>query len=186
MCNYRNEFNNLKWAKRELDLVYKSPEDDFIKQDVMELLETFSNQGQSGYSASFISNIFNKLARHELLSPLDYNEDDFVSLKEYGDPTGYQNKRLSSVFKNDVGCYYLDGIRFVDEYDISFTGSIINEHNERIKSSQYIKSFPFIPKTFTINVKEVDSNSNTYTILNPEVLVEAFNYYERKYNNVGE
>lgn len=84
---------------------------------------------------------------------------DYVAI--YGDGTNagddilYQNSRCSGLFKNREGrCWYLDAIVWKadtkgesgNDWD-TFTGKV-----ENWCSRQYVKSFPFTPKTFYINV----------------------------------
>jgi len=62
---------------------------------VMELVETFEKQGHSGFSASTVLQIFQRVASWKPLTPLT-GEDD-----EWGEPLDglLQNKRDSRIFK---------------------------------------------------------------------------------------
>lgn len=80
---------------------------------VLELLTVFEKQGHSGFSAQMTANIFHKLLKENILSPLTGNDDEWVLHDE--DPNKkyhvYQNKRRSSVFKTIDGSdvYDIDG-----------------------------------------------------------------------------
>src|SRR3990167_8393513 len=98
--------NLIEHAKEEFKILgYKpleeNPEDDpnkWIQENVLELLEVFSKQGHSGSSAPFCVDYFKRLAAFEPLSPIKCDDSEWV---EVGEGT-FQNKRLSSVFKNGV------------------------------------------------------------------------------------
>ena len=72
--------NLLKHAERELSLIGYDDKDEYnnmAKAAIMELLTTFANQGHSGFSANYVADIFNKLARFKTLSPLTGDDDAF-------------------------------------------------------------------------------------------------------------
>ena len=145
--------NITEHAKREfLALGYKTIEDcdddpnKWIQESVLELLEVFSKQGHSGFSAPYAINMFKKLAGFEPLCPIMGTEEEWCN-DVYEDTD--QNIRCSALFrekKKDVR--YIDAITFQgeDSWD-SFSGSV-----EGVNSSQNIKGFPFTPKRFTIHV----------------------------------
>ena len=66
----------------------------------------------------------------------------------------YQNKRNSAVFKDETGVWYLDAVIWCADTpgDSGSTWDNFSGTVEGIKSRQYIKEFPFTPKTFRINV----------------------------------
>ena len=150
---------------------------------VQELLEVFGKQGHSGFSAQHTANIFRKLVKGDVLVPIKKDDKDWVFL---GD-NKYQHKRLSSLFKDEKGVYYLNAIVWQgeDKYD-TFTGTV-----EGVESRQYV-NFPFMPKTFYINVYKdfnIDKRSGkdyvkdkkgkiyAYKIKNRKQLKEVFKYY---------
>ena len=152
--------NLLSHAERELSLIGYDGKDEYnnmVKAAIIELLTTFTNQGHSGFSASYVINTFAKLAKYQILSPLTGDDDEWNNV---GDGY-YQNNRDSSVFKTESGCYCVDGIVWVDD-----TGSYTN-----YKSKLTIKSFPFTPKTFYV---KVDKDGNA---INLDELTEAYSYY---------
>jgi hypothetical protein len=93
----------VKFAKAELRAAGLFDSDaDFngeIAPCVVAMMETFTAYGHSGGSAAQTLELFTKLANHKPLTPLT-GEDD-----EWNDPMGdgkmLQNKRCSTVFKDD-------------------------------------------------------------------------------------
>lgn len=85
----------------------------------------------------------------------------------------FQNKRLSSVFKDSKNedPYFLDAIVFKRGKNDCYTGSS-SLNGKTIYSRQNVK-IPFIPKTFYIDVDESGS------IVNPKQLTKVFRYYAR-------
>jgi hypothetical protein len=144
--------NILKHAERELSLIGYDGKDEcnnMAKAAIMELLTTFANQGHSGFSANYVANIFNKLAKYETLSPLtgEDNEWNDVSNMSGDRKTLFQNNRDSAVFKDDTGCYYIHAIIWVENNGTTYTDKL---------SCGYIKSFPFTPKTFYVKLDNDD------------------------------
>jgi hypothetical protein len=155
----RGESNTYKKAKREIDILLKTSTDDrpiieeFIPE-ILALVNKFGNSGQSGGSAPYVANAISyavkKLCMQEPICPLTGLEDEWSDLSDISDDPSFQNIRLPSVFKKkkDDRAYFLDAVIFQGEDDWdTFTGSV-----EEITSRQYIKSFPFTPKRFYIDV----------------------------------
>ena len=159
--------NLLKHAERELKLIGYDGKDEYnnmAKAAIMELLTTFANQGHSGFSANYIVNLFNKLAKYETLSPLKGNDDEWGNVSDMsGDrKTLFQNNRDGRVFKNDDGAFFTEAIIWTESGESSYTNK---------DSNRYIKSFPFTPKTFYV---EVDKERN---VLDTEEYNKANAYY---------
>jgi hypothetical protein len=114
----------------------------------MELLATFANQRHSGFSASYVTDIFNKLARFETLSPLTGENNEWNDVTEMSGYKHFQNNRDSAVFKDDTGCYHINAVIWVGETGDTYTNK---------KSRGYIKSFPFTPKTFYVKLDNDDN-----------------------------
>jgi hypothetical protein len=136
--------------------------------EIEALVDKFSESGQSGGSAPFtagaIIDTLKKMFAHEPLGEgilgTDDEWNDVSRISDMKNESFYQNNRLSSVFKEgkDGNPYFLDAIVFKPVgKDYSFTGNSVmmaEGSHEYIGSCQYIKSFPFQPKTFTIDVHE--------------------------------
>ena len=159
--------NLLKHAERELKFIGYDGKDEYnnmAKAAIMELLTTFANQGHSGFSANYIVNLFNKLAKYETLSPLTGNDDEWGNVSDMsGDrKTLFQNNRDGRVFKNDDGAFFTEAIIWTECGESSYTNK---------DSNRYIKSFPFTPKTFYV---KVDKERN---VLDTEEYNKANAYY---------
>jgi len=106
---------------------------------VMKMIEQFSEEGHSGFSASMAISMFERLARFEPLSPLTGKPDEWNEVAE----GQWQNRRCSHVFKDADGrAYDMDG-RIFREPD----GSCFTNSNSRV----YI-DFPYTPKREYIDV----------------------------------
>ena len=129
--------------------------------EIMALVQKFADSGQSGASAPFTSGAIiktlEKLLAQEPLGGVNNDPDEWGEEPNYG---SFQNHRLSSVFKEtkDSRPYYLNAIVFVPEgkeYGYTSGGVMMSEGSEdTVGSFQYIKNFPFEPKTFKITVHE--------------------------------
>ena len=157
--------NLLKHAERELKLIGYDGKDEYnnmAKAAIMELLTTFANQGHSGFSANYIVNLFNKLAKYETLSPLKGNDDEWNDVSDMSGEMLFQNNRDGRVFKNDDGAFFTEAIIWTESGESSYTNK---------DSNRYIKSFPFTPKTFYV---EVDKERN---VLDTEEYEKVKEYY---------
>lgn len=183
--------NHIEHAKREfLKLGYKPIEqcendpDKWIQENVLELLDIFSKQGHSGFSAQYAISYFEKLAKLEPIAPILCTDDEW---NDYGyvwhtEEPGFQNNRCSAVFKKGINGkpYYLDAIIWRDESGNTFTGSVSNSKGEKITSYQNIK-IPFTPKHFYINVYSHELEDDTiYFIKDDSQLKEVWEYYEHQ------
>lgn len=107
------ESKMLQYTKNELELAGMFNEDDetgpynkLIAKAVVELMTTFSNQGHSGFSASMVRDIFNKLSNWETLTPITSNPDEWSNVAETTGPEDiglWQNKRNPAIFSKDAG-----------------------------------------------------------------------------------
>lgn len=179
--------NTRTHAKRELELLEKNVPDALaipFKKEILALCEKFGKSGQSGGSAPYvvtaISQAIEKLLMHETLVPLTGKPSEWIDVTEMNDGVPwYQNKRDSRVFKDEKGrCFFIDAIVF-DHNDGRFTGNgITSTKYGNISSSQYVKSFPFIPKTFYVDVIKDEDGEKTL-IKDDEQLREVFEYYDK-------
>ena len=161
--------NTHNHAQMELEILSKSSTDpnnrpiieEFIPE-ILAICEKFGNSGQSGgsapYTATALAQAIKKLCLQESISPITGIDEEWVDVSQY-DAEGkqwYQNSRCAAIFKDgkDGKPYYLDAIIWKgdtegesgNDWD-TFTGRV-----EDIRSRQYIKSFPFTPKSFYIDV----------------------------------
>lgn len=187
--------NALSFAETELEILCKSYPDsenppiikDFIPE-ILALVGKFGLSGQSGgsapYVASAISDAVKKLC---LFKPIC----DITGLdEEFGGGTNEmtQNKRCSALFRQTDGrCYYLDAITFKTQNGGTWSNESVKlPDGSTIGSRQYVKSFPWKPKTFVINVieTEVAKDDWEFSITDTSQLDEVWSYYDRYYNTL--
>ena len=195
------EMNLIQYAKTELKLggFFDKGEDGLydgeIGPAVMELIKVFAEQGHSGMSASIVRNLFNKLANYKPLGPITGKDDEWADEALSNDVPYYQNRRLSSVFKEGKNstAYYLDAIVFKDQEGHTFTGTVDlpGPDNKVLSSRQYIKKFPFTPKTFYIDVestrwkdkektrRDVNGDQWTHLVSDTTQLEKVWEYYDQ-------
>ena len=190
-----SNMNLVEHAKMELQIAGLLDENSeyggMIGEAVIELIEVFSKQGHSGASAPIVINLFKKLVKFEPLEAITGKDEEWalVGTKENGSPW-YQNKRCSALFKEgqEGRAYYLDAIVKRDQNGNYWSGfAWLNEEDfqtgdrtKMIGKRGYIKSFPFIPKTFYIDVKEVEISKDDWEsfVTNPAQLEEIREYYD--------
>jgi hypothetical protein len=197
--------------KRLLDNAKKDGKELLIAEFVPEieaLVDKFGQSGQSGGSAPFtagaIVDTIKKMLAHEPLGEGIMGTDDEwndCSVFEDAEPGkgSYQNKRLSSVFKEgkDGAPYYLNSIVWKPvgkEYTFTGRVSMSEGGDKEIGSMHYIKEFPFQPKTFVIDVHEKEYRKNKdgsmveedgggwweSWLADPKQLDEVWEYYNKR------
>ncbi len=156
----KEEKNNLvTFAENELNIIINKCEDEestemqeMISKDILQVVEIFSQQGHSGFSANYAINLINKLLRYEPITPLTGADDEWNELS-YDKDTKYQNKRCSRVFKDADGkAYDIEGKIFSDDGGKSWYQS---------KDSRVYIEFPYIPKTERIILKNQEDKDET-------------------------
>lgn len=174
----KNEF--LKLGYKPIEEYDQDNPDRWIQENVLELLEVFSKQGHSGFSAAYVINLFSKLAKHEPLTPIMCTGDEWSDIDEEMGTDIYQNNRCSAVFKNGKNGkpYYLDAIVWRNQKGVTFTGTVLNSKKEQIHSRQTIR-IPFNSKTFYIDVIEPPDDSPIY-IKDDAQLKKVWKYYEHQ------
>lgn len=182
-------------AKTELEIAglfdKDSDYDGAIGEAVMELIEVFSKQGHSGMSAPYVASIFEKLANFKPLIGITGKDEEWCDVRDLGvGGSWYQNKRCSAIFKDgkDGRPYYIDAIIKRDQNGICWHGMAwLNEEDYKtgdrskmVGKKGYIKSFPFTPKTFYIDVKDVEVAKDDWEsfIVDPSQLDEIKEYYD--------
>lgn len=187
--------NTQAFAKRELDILVKSlpdPENRPIIEpfipEILALCEKFGTSGQSGGSAPFtataLAQSIKKLCLQEPICPITGIEEEWIDVAEMvGRPTIFQNKRCGTIFKEDGKAYCIDAIVFKTDKGHTYTsnaGAILKD-GSRVYSRQMIKSFPFTPKTFYIDVieKEIAKDDWEFYIKFDRQLEKVFKYYDR-------
>lgn len=193
-------------AKRELGILIKTVPNAIIalfKNEILALCEAFDNSGQSGGSAMItavaVTQAIKKLMMQETITPLtgeDSEWDDVTDIND-GKPL-YQNNRDSRVFKDrkDGKAYFIDAIVFDGDIGGRFIdgSSCVSYSGGTVGSKQYIKEFPFSPKTFHVDVidqrwkdkeettPDVNGDWWTHSIKDEKQLDEVFEYYDKRKN----
>lgn len=133
-------------AEHELHLIGLGPDCDGInkamRDHILKMIDTFADEGHSGFSASYAISILEKLLKFEPITPLTGNDDEWMKIHS----DTYQNIRCGRVFKSDsYGAYDIDGRVFYDE--------MVDEDGKTYKSyftcyeSRTPVTFPYTPKT---------------------------------------
>lgn len=119
----------VEYAKSELARIGKDEKgmQDAINKNILEIVEIFSNQGHSGFSAGYALNVLERLLRYKPLTPLTGEPDEWNEVHPRMEGiTTYQNKRCSSVFMdkdkngNVVRCTDGEGIIVSDNGGITW------------------------------------------------------------------
>lgn len=94
--------NLLEWAKAELDRIPKDNDNmqEAVNNDILEIIEKFSEQGHSGLSAGYVIGKISRLLNYKPITPLTGEEDEWYEANSRGDR---KNKRCTSVFQKEDG-----------------------------------------------------------------------------------
>lgn len=184
-------------AKTELEIAgLFDKEGDFYEgatgKAVMELIEVFSKQGHSGASAPMVASIFHKLANYEPLGPITGKDEEWGDVRDIGNgKSWYQNKRCSALFKDgkDGKPYYIEAIIKRDQNGTCWSGMAwlseedykSGDRSKMVGKKGYVKSFPFTPKTFYIDVKDVEVAKDDWEsfVVDPSQLDVVWEYYDK-------
>lgn len=111
----------------------------WMVESVLELIDVFSKQGHSGFSAPYCIGLFTKLAGFKPASPITGEEHEWY---EVG-PNVWQNNRCSTLFKEADGrAYDIDGKVFREPNGACYTS----------RESRVYVEFPYVPTTEYIDV----------------------------------
>lgn len=164
---------------------------DFIKE-TNELCSKIKELGLEKKSENIISKI-RDLCLFKPLAPLTGFDEEWgeVSFFEESGKTWFQNKRLSALFKegNDGKPYYIDALIKRDEKGVCWSGMAwLSEEDYRsgdrskmIGKRGYVKSFPFTPKTFYMDVRDVEVTKDDWEsfVVDPSQLEGFLEYYDK-------
>jgi len=166
--------------------------DGAIGQSVMELIEVLAEQGHSGMSAPYVVDIFSKLASFKPLLPITGKDEEWGDVRDLGDGNSwYQNKRCSALFKDgkDGKPYYIDAIIKRDQNGICWSGMAwlseedykSGDRTKMVGKKAYVKSFPFVPKTFYIDTQDVEVEKDDWEsfVVDSSQLNEIWDYYDQ-------
>lgn len=121
------------------------PMQEKMNNDILDIVERFSDQGHSGFSAGYALSILDRLLRFKPITPLTGEDSEWVLV--YNQSTGkkiYQNNRCSSVFKviavdGEVTVHDNDSVSCSDNGGITwFSGYTTRKYLDNI-------AFPYTP-----------------------------------------
>lgn len=132
----------VEYARDELARI-GGADDDMQKEmnsHILRMVETFADEGHSGFSASYAIGALEKLLRFEPLTPLTGEPDEWVEVAD----SQWQNKRCGRVFKDAVDgpAYDIDAVVFREPDGACFTS----------RDSRREVTFPYTPKTEYMDV----------------------------------
>lgn len=139
----REEFRAAGWMNENGDI--NDEMQALICAGVLDLLNVFEKQGHSGTSAPYMINLFTRLANFKPIIPITGEDWEWSECGRDGDIGGilYQNKRCSSVFKNNTGAYDIDGKVFW-EWNVREDGSPYKSYYSNGGCHTPV-TFPYIP-----------------------------------------
>jgi hypothetical protein len=104
--------NLVKHAKKELELAGLFDKDSdyngMVGDAVLELVKVFSKQGHSGFSANWVLDIFDKVARYQNLTPIGKSKDEWMNVSDMSSEPMWQNTRRGTTFSRDGGKTWYD------------------------------------------------------------------------------
>lgn len=112
--------NLVKHAKKEFKILGWPGDDDIQEMmcdNLLELLQVFSDQGHSGFSANYCLKYFDQLAHFNPISPLTGESWEWREISD----GQYQNKRDGTVFMKNGQAYWIEGRIFRDPSGFCFT-----------------------------------------------------------------
>ena len=189
MSHFEKELNIMRAQVEKDDELIIEPYVDVIKQVCKTFAKVGWDSGTAPMAATVLSSTLKAILGFQILSPLTGEDSEWDSRSKLLDDDIYQNNRDTSVFKESDGrCSFNNAIIWQGEeiWD-RFHGVV-----ENIGSSHYIKEFPFMPRTFIIDVysetfnptnpKHLKNQGKTeiYFIKDPKQLEEVFKYYDKK------
>lgn len=165
--------------------------------EILALCEKFGNSGQSGSSAPYVAKALSlaieKLCLQETISPITGEDSEWCDVTEINDGvTLYQNNRCGGLFKEgkEGKAHYIDAIVKRAQDSGCWSGSfwlskedyLTGNGDLMVSNRCYVKSFPFEPKTFYIEVIEEEITKDDWEMFlkDPKQLEEVYEYYDRK------
>lgn len=129
---------------------YNDDMQEAICKHVLKLLKVFSTEGHTGSTAPYAISLFSRLARFEPIAPLTGEDWEWIK-HDYSNGVSYQNKRCSSVFKDENGeAYNIDGKVFwewckrpLDEDEPGYPGECVYKSYYTSRDSRVPVTFPY-------------------------------------------
>jgi len=194
--SFNEKSNTCSFAERELSILSKSAKEpdnrpiiEPFTSEILALCEKFGQSGQSGgsapYTAGAICQALKKLLLQEPIMPMTGIDEEWMDVSEYSDgQTMYQNRRCHGLFKDGTKAWYLDAIVWKDQHGHCWSGQAFVKDGpvlHPVLGRQVVKSFPFTPKTFYIDVisEEVAPDDFEFYVKDHRQLKRVFKYYDR-------
>ena len=144
LSHAKEEFRAAGWVDENGK--YNDDMQEAICDHVIKLLEVFSEEGHSGSTAPYAINLFTRLAKFEPITPLTGEDWEWNEVSERMGSKCWQNRRCSSIFKDDNGeCYDIDGKVFW-EWAVSYDDE--GKPNGEVHKSYYTNRESRVPVTF--------------------------------------
>lgn len=183
--------NIIDHAKRELKLAGFDPNLDpvvskFIWDSLIKLLGVYKDISRVPEMDSIILEFFNILARGETLSPLNGTDSEWIELNHHDDDIVFQNVRNNYLFKcKDGTVKYSNGvIQNSDGY--LYPGPFFQSKEDAMSNKNQIgmmivKSFPFEPKTFILDVDSIvlEDGTKISWVKDPNQLNDVWEIYQK-------
>lgn len=183
--------NVLEFAKRELDIAgglengkESCERNARAREYIMDLLGVIERYpGFLFDDESVCQNLFMKLANYDIITPLRGCDDEWGGKCGGEDIGSDQNNRDTSVFRHkthtgDFIYTYQNAVKFIDKNGKIFTGTVkLNDGTALSYHCCAIKTFPFTPKTFYVDVVDTLDYS-IKKVKDESQLVEPFKYYD--------
>lgn len=141
--------NLIEHAKRELallrgDSTEPDPMQDMMEKHILSMVEEFSKEGHSGFSASYAISILNRLLQFRPVTPLTGEDHEWNDVRD----GLLQNNRCIAVFKSTKTgeAFYIEGNVFRNQHGHCYTNYL----------SKVPVTFPWTPpeKTNFVDVWE--------------------------------
>lgn len=138
----------VSYAESELDRIGMTEEDEYngmMRRHLLHMVKEFSDEGHSGFSASYALQCLKKLLNFKPLSPLTGEDDEWSDVTKISGVPHYQNKRCSSVFKDgkDSQAYDIDAKVFWEWYTNPETGEKSKSYYTCYESRMPV-TFPYV------------------------------------------
>lgn len=141
----------LEFAKTELAQIGMGDDADdemnaAMRDHILKMVETFAEEGHSGFSASLALSLLQKLLDYKPLTPLTGGDDEWIKHDYGGAPVVYQNKRCFTVFKDEDGnAYDINGVVFYT-WELDEDGAVYKSYFTNDNSRTPVE-FPYTPHT---------------------------------------
>lgn len=154
-----------------------------FKDEIIALCDKFADSGQSGGSAPYANYLMvrtiEQLCEQLPITPIF---DDDETLWEAREGNVLQNKRCSGLFKDAEGkCYYVNAIKFRDPDGQLLTAASAFSSGIEIKTTQYIKGFPFVPMTFIVDRMQLGGRD---VVKFPAQMKAVYQHYKQPMSNI--